>query len=181
MDKILLMQIAAGVLIGGSLGALLGYVGKCSSGTCPLTANPLRGSLYGIGLGVLFATALGGSQRASYAGTGAAARIESNEEFQSTVLAAQQPVVVDFYGAHCPPCHRLAPIIDRLAEDYEGRAVVVKVDVAKHPQIARQFNIYGTPTVVFLMHGEEVTRSVGLERAAAYKEQLEQLLRKDEL
>lgn len=176
MNNFLIIQIAAGVLIGGSIGALLGYVGKCSSGSCPLTANPMRGSLYGAFLGVLFATTLGGTQRASYAGTGAAEHIKSNEDFQSKVLTAEQPVVIDFYGAYCPPCHQLAPIIDKLAEDYDGRAMVVKVDVAKLPEVAQRYNIYGTPTVIFLKNGEEVARSVGLEGEAAYRQQLDQLL-----
>lgn len=176
MDKYLLIQIAAGLLIGGSLGALLGYVGKCSTGTCPLTANPLRGAIYGGIMGVLFATTLGGGRRAVYAGNGAAVQIESTEDFQLQVMATEQPVLVDFYSPYCPPCHRLAPIVDKLAEDYEGRALVVKVDVQKLPQIAQQFGVQGTPTVVILQNGEEVTRSVGLEREQAYREQLTKLL-----
>jgi thioredoxin 1 len=176
MDKYLLIQIAAGLAIGGSLGALLGYTGKCSTGACPLTATPLRGSLYGGFLGVLFVTTLGGGRRAAYAGDGAALRIETREAFQTQVMETEQPVLVDFYSPHCPPCHRLAPIVDKLAEDYEGRAVVAKVDVQKLPQIAQQFGVYGTPTVVILQDGQEVTRSVGLEREQAYAEQLDKLL-----
>ncbi len=176
MDKYLLIQLAAGLLIGGSLGALLGYTGKCSTGACPLTANPLRGSLYGGFMGILFATTLGGGRRAAYAGDGAAVQIESAEDFQSQVMAADQPVLVDFYSPYCPPCNRLAPIVDKLAEEYEGRARVVKVDVRKLPQIAQQFGVQGTPTVVILQNGEEVTRSVGLEREQAYSQQLEKLL-----
>ncbi|MCG8684935.1 MAG: thioredoxin family protein [Desulfobacterales bacterium] len=176
MDKIFIIQIIAGVLIGGSLGAVMGYYGKCSSGTCPLTANPMRGSLYGAFLGVLFATALGGPQRAAYSASGAAAQITSEEEFQTKVLDANQPVLVDFYGAHCPPCHRLAPIIDKLAEDYAGKAVVVKVDAAMLPRVAQNFGIYGTPTVVYLKNGQEVTRSVGVEREESYRQQLDALL-----
>jgi len=176
MDKYLLIQIAAGLMIGGSLGALLGHVGKCSTGACPLTANPLRGSLYGAFLGVLFATTMGGNRRAAYASDGAALRIESTDSFQSQVMESQQPVLVDFYSPHCPPCHRLAPIVDKLAEDYAGRAVVVKVDVQKLPQIAQQFGVYGTPTVIILKNGQEVKRSVGLEQEQAYAEQLDLLL-----
>jgi thioredoxin 1 len=176
MDKYLLIQIAAGLLIGGSLGAVLGYVGKCSTGACPLTANPLRGSLYGAFLGVLFATTLGGNRRAAYAGDGAALRIASAEDFQVQVMDAEQPVLVDFYSPYCPPCHRLAPIVDKLAEDYKGRAVVVKVDVQKLPQVAQKFGVYGTPTVIILQNGQEVTRSVGLEQKQTYAAQLDQLL-----
>ncbi|MFC1766453.1 DUF6132 family protein [Planctomycetota bacterium] len=177
MSQTLFIQLALGVIIGASVGAVLGYVGKCSTGTCPLTANPVRGSLYGGLMGLLFATTLGGTQRAAYTGEHTAVRINSMEDFQQQVMNAEQPVVVDFYSDYCPPCKTLAPIIEKLAADYQGRAVVAKVDVRKLPEIAQQFNIYGTPTVLFLQNGQEVTRKVGLDREGAYSQQLNEMLK----
>lgn len=176
MDKIIIIQLVAGILIGGAIGALLGYVGKCSTGTCPLTANPMRGSLYGAFLGVLLATTFGGTQRNALAVAGAAAHIESVEDFQMKVLDSEQPVVVDFYSKSCPPCIQLAPTINKLAEDYADKAVVVKVDVRKLPELAQQYSIRGTPTVVFLQHGEEVKRTIGLDQESTYKQQLDTML-----
>lgn len=177
MNQALFIQLALGVLIGGALGAVLGYVGKCSTGTCPLTANPSRGAMYGAILGVLFATTMGGPQRTAYSGEHAAMQIESVADFEQKVLNAEQPVVVDFYSDYCPPCVTLAPIIEKLAADYEGQAVVAKVDVRKLPEIAQKYNVYGTPTVLFLKNGEEVIRKVGLDREGAYSQQLDEMLK----
>lgn len=59
MNKSVLLRLVAGILIGGALGAIMGYVGKCSSGTCPLTSTPIRGAIYGAVLGALMAFSLG--------------------------------------------------------------------------------------------------------------------------
>jgi thioredoxin 1 len=163
MTRAIFIQLLTGLLIGGSLGAIMGYVGKCSSGTCPLTANPWRGAFLGALIGGLFAWTSGSSISAAEAAEGgrAAVHISSVADFESRVIHAAKPALVDFYSNSCPPCRKLAPTIDRLAKQYEGRAVICKVDVTKLPQLATRYGVEGIPTVLFIKDGREVQRLVG--------------------
>lgn len=70
--------------------------------------------------------------------------------------------LVDFWAEWCGPCRMLAPTIEKLAEDYEGRAVIGKVDVDAEPDLARRFRVMSIPTVVFFKNGEEFDRKVGV-------------------
>ena len=179
MSKAIFIQLFTGLLIGGSLGAVLGYFGKCSSGTCPLTANPWRGAFLGALIGGLFAWSSGSSisvTEAAEAGR-AATHITSVADFESRVLHAAKPVLVDFYSNSCPPCRRLAPTIDKLAKQYEGRAVVCKVDVTRLPQLATRYGIEGIPTVLFVKDGREVQRLVGGYPQETYAKILDNLLK----
>lgn len=178
MQKAMFVQLAIGLLVGGSLGATLGYFGKCSTGTCPLTANPYRGAFIGALMGGVLAFSAS-SSRARPEGNKAgydAAQIENLADFESQVLNAGQPVLVDFYSNSCPPCRRLAPTIETLAEEYEGRAVVCKVNVGRVPDLARQYGIQGIPAVLFFTGGKEVQRLVGLQPRSAYTDVLDELI-----
>jgi thioredoxin 1 len=180
MQKALLIQVIVGLLIGGSLGALMGYFGKCTSGACPLTANPWRGAFIGAAIGGLFAYSAGGSRLAGeFTGEQMSLQIASPEEFDSLVLHADKPVLVDFYSTTCGPCRRLAPTIEKLAKQYEGRAVVSKVNVGKLPQLAARYAIQGVPSVLFFHQGKEVQRLVGLRSASAYTDVLDKLIAPD--
>jgi len=178
MQKAMFVQLALGLLIGGSLGATLGYFGKCSSGTCPLTANPYRGAFLGALIGGVLAFSAG-SSRANPEGNKAgydAIQIENVADFESRVLNAEQPVLVDFYSNSCPPCRTLAPTIETLAEDYEGRAVVCKVNVDHVADLARRYGIQGIPSVLFFFEGRETERLVGLRSRSAYTDILDKLM-----
>jgi len=83
---------------------------------------------------------------------------------------------VDFYSDSCPPCRRLAPTIEELAREYEGRAVVVKVNVVNVPDLARRYGIQGIPAVLFFVGGEPVSRMVGLQSKDAYTKVLDGLV-----
>jgi len=170
MTKAIFIQFLAGLLIGGSLGAVMGYFGKCSTGACPLTANPWRGAFLGAMIGGLFAWTSGSSRSVVEAtgGEQAAVQIGAMEDFESQVLGADKPVLVDFYSTSCPPCRKLAPTIEKLAKQYEGRAVISKVNVDKLPQLAARYGIQGIPAVLFFKNGQEVQRLVGLRPQEAY-------------
>lgn len=71
-------------------------------------------------------------------------------------------VLVDFWAEWCGPCRMLGPTIEKLAEDYEGRAVIGKVDVDAEPDLGRRFRVMSIPTVVFFKNGEEFDRKVGV-------------------
>ncbi|MBN1509479.1 MAG: thioredoxin [Sedimentisphaerales bacterium] len=177
MTRVTFIQLIVGLLIGGSLGALMGTLGRCSTGACPLTANPWRGALLGAMIGGLFAWSFGASRTTvePAGGEHAAVQIGSVEDFNSQVLGADKPVLVDFYSDSCPPCRRLAPTIEQLAKQYEGQALISKVNVDKLPQVADRYGIQGIPAVLFFKNGQEVQRLVGLRSQQAYADVLDKL------
>ena len=89
--------------------------------------------------------------------------IEINEaNFEEVVMNADKPVMVDFWAEWCGPCRMLAPTIDELAGDYDGKAKIGKLDVDSNREVAGQFGIMSIPTVVVLKNGELVKKFVGL-------------------
>jgi len=177
MNKGIIIQLLIGLVIGGILGAAMGYFGKCSTGGCPLTANPYRGALYGMFMGLLFAYTFG-VRRVAPAGPESVAlvHVESSAQFEQDVLAADCPVLVDFFSNSCPPCRRLSPIINELADEYKGRAVICKVDVTRVRELAQKYSIRGIPAVLFFAEGKEAARLIGLSPKAAYVGELDKLL-----
>ncbi len=101
------------------------------------------------------------------------AREINQAEYEAEVVGSSIPVLLDVYGEHCGPCHQLAPTIDRLAGEYEGRARVLKVDAASNPELAGGLGISAVPTVVAFRDGQEVGRLVGLRPESAYRKLLE--------
>jgi len=97
------------------------------------------------------------------------------EEFQAAVSAADI-AMVDFWASWCGPCKMLAPAIDAIGQQYEGKALIAKVNVDEEPALAAQFGIMSIPTVVFLQNGKEIGRKVGLMPAPAYTAVLDEHL-----
>lgn len=85
----------------------------------------------------------------------------TDSEFQSEVLEAEGPVLVDFWAPWCGPCLRLTPVLEELAEDYGERLTVVKMNTQDHPNSAMQFGVRAIPTLVIFKDGEEIGRLVG--------------------
>jgi thioredoxin 1 len=162
------------LLIGGGLGAALGYFGKCSSGTCPLTANWWRGALYGAVLGLLFHTISGRNGSNSEEST-QNVRLIQEQQFEAEVAQVTGPVVVDFFATWCGPCKRLSPMLDNLAGPLTNRVKFLKVDVDHSPKLASQFGVEGVPTLIFFKNGKVVDKLVGLPARDALKTKLESL------
>ena len=172
----MIIKLFVGILIGAGIGAVIGHFGKCSSGGCPLTANPFRGAIYGGVMGVLFALSSVGTPTPAIPEGEGPVHIATAEDFDRHIVQATMPCLVDFYSDHCPPCRQLAPIIGKLAEKYKGRAVVCKINVDTATELAVPYGISAIPAVLFFDGGEEVQREIGLQSQETYEQILDSML-----
>lgn len=92
------------------------------------------------------------------------------------IMDAAPLAMVDFWASWCGPCKMLSPTVEALAEQYEGKALVCKVNVDEEPDLARRFGVMSIPTVVFLKNGREFERKVGLMPAEAFTQVLDKNL-----
>ena len=101
--------------------------------------------------------------------------ITANDQNFSEIIAGETPVLVDFWAEWCGPCRRIAPIVEQLATDYEGRATIGKMNVDENPNIpTSRFQVRGIPTLVVLKNGKLEETLVGL----APKEEIARLIEK---
>ena len=102
--------------------------------------------------------------------------INITEENFKQVLAENPVVMVDFGATWCGPCKALAPIVEEIANEYEGKAAICKADVEECPSIAAQYRIRNVPTVLFFKNGEPKDKSVGLVQKSTLTEKIDALL-----
>lgn len=98
----------------------------------------------------------------------------SQDRFEAEVLGSSEPVLLDVYGERCPPCRTLAPVLDRLAVEYAGRAAVLKMEAGANRELAGSLGISSVPTVIVFLGGKEAGRLVGLQPESAYRTLLDQ-------
>lgn len=85
----------------------------------------------------------------------------TSENFDSEVLQSDKPVLVDFYADWCGPCRMMGPVVEKLAEKYDGRVKVGKVNVDEQPELAGRYGVMSIPNFVFLKDGKAVDNVVG--------------------
>ena len=98
------------------------------------------------------------------------------DNFEKEVLKSEVPVLVDFYAIWCGPCMALAPTLEKLAGEMEGKAKIVKINVDEEPELAREFGIVSIPALFLFKNGELVSQDVGVHPLPALKKWIEQVL-----
>ena len=99
----------------------------------------------------------------------------TSDNFDQEVLKSAQPVLVDFWAEWCGPCKMIAPLLNELATEYDGKAKIAKVNVDDSQNLAAQFNINSIPTLLFFKNGQVVDQVVGVKSKRDLKTKLDQI------
>ena len=100
----------------------------------------------------------------------------TDKNFKEKVLDQQGVAVVDFWAEWCGPCRMIGPHIEEMAKEYEGKALIAKVDVDSNPEISFKYSVRSIPTVLFLKNGEIVDKQVGATSKKVLSDKLEAIL-----
>ncbi|MBN8523086.1 MAG: thioredoxin [Rickettsiales bacterium] len=86
-----------------------------------------------------------------------------DNEFESEVLNSKLPVIIDFWAEWCGPCRMLAPILDQLSEEMEGKVKIVKMNIDENPETPSKFGVRGIPTMLLFKEGKQIATKVGVQ------------------
>lgn len=100
----------------------------------------------------------------------------TDAEFEEKVLQSELPVIVDFWAPWCGPCRMVAPILDKIANEYAGKLVVAKVNTDENPEWAGEFGVQGIPTMLFIQNGHLANVQVGAVPEPFLRELIEDFL-----
>jgi thioredoxin 1 len=98
-------------------------------------------------------------------------------EFEKTVLQFEVPVIVDFWAPWCTPCKMIAPVLENIAQEYDGKLIVAKVNTDENPKWAMRYGVQGIPTLLFISGGKAIDHQVGVAPANVLKNKADRLLR----
>ncbi len=100
----------------------------------------------------------------------------TQDNFQSEVIDSGKVTLLDFWAEWCGPCKAVGPVVDELSQEYDGKAVIGKVNVDENPEISQKYGVRNIPTILFLKDGEVVDKQVGAAPKAVLEEKLKQHL-----
>ena len=100
----------------------------------------------------------------------------TDANFEELVINSDKPVMLDFWAVWCGPCRMIAPIVEEMATEYEGKAVIGKVDVDNNQEVAMKYGIRNIPTVLFVKNGEVVDKQVGAAPKQVFTGKMDALL-----
>jgi thioredoxin 1 len=96
--------------------------------------------------------------------------------FADEVIGSDLPVLVDFWAEWCGPCHRIAPVLDELATEYQGRVRIVKLNADENPETAKKYNVLSLPTLSMFRGGEVVSQVIGAQPRSKLRAQLDEVV-----
>ena len=102
--------------------------------------------------------------------------MEINKNNIDELLAGELPVVIDFWAEWCGPCRMIAPVVEELAAEYEGKVVIGKCDVEENDEITMKYGVRNIPTIIFIKGGQVVDKQIGACQKSALVEKIEKLL-----
>ena len=100
----------------------------------------------------------------------------NQNSFDEEVLKSQIPVFVDFWAEWCGPCRAIAPVLESLAEDYNGKVKIVKINVDKETDLANKYNVSAIPSLIIVKDGKEIDRIVGGATKDVYAERINKVI-----
>ena len=100
----------------------------------------------------------------------------TTQNFEEMVLKSDKPVLIDFWAEWCGPCRMVGPIVDDLHDDYQGKAIIGKVNVDEEQEVAAKYGIRNVPTILFFKNGEIVDKSVGVAPKADLAKKIDALI-----
>jgi thioredoxin 1 len=155
-------RIVLAVALGGAIGLIVGTFGKAMGGQCPLACNPYISTALGVVIALLLASR--GEISASKPGSDVVVSIDSWAAYEEAVSGPGKVTLIEFYTPWCPACRQQMPIIERVAEQFEGRATVATLNAQEVTPAAELHNIRAVPTLILFKDGQVVWQEEGVHR-----------------